>query len=614
MTPRLLTTAWIVGLQLLWLSGCNYPLMRSSQNPETENLAFLAQEEPDDGIELIGESTVALGMKPLKIEGIALVNGLDNTGSDPGPSSFRNALIGEMQSYEVKSPEKVLESPSNSLVIVRGYLRAGVEKGDSFDVEVIVPPKSKTTSLRGGHLMRCRLREMRVVDNAIHSGSVAGLAQGAVVVDSLFGGGDDEVMELRGRVLGGGQSQMSRPLGLAIRGESTVRQSAAIGAAINARFHKSDRSGQRGVATPKRDNYIELAVHPRYKHNITRYVLVINSIALHETPGQRVVRTESLQRRLLEPTTSARAALQLEAIGDDAVHVLLKGLESQDPEVRFYSAEALAYLDREEAATVLSWAANNVSAFRWHALTALAAMDHVMAYESLNELLHVASAETRYGAFRALRTRNAADPLVRGESLGGGFAYHVINSNSPAMIHLSKVLRSEIVMFGQHQPLVPPAFLFAGKNIMVKGLDDGRLRVTRFADGDREDQQETCDANVDSLIRSIVRLGGGYPEVVQALQEARQGGYLEAKVVVNAMARPGRTFYRDIERTDEGQEESKIKAASPIPEMFYDRLAVEDPDDEEQSGYQPDEIEAEPTDEDDAQNSFMGRMSDWFTK
>ena len=56
-------------------------------------------------------------------------------------------------------------------------------------------------------------------------------------------------------------------------------------------------------------------------------------------------------------------------------------------------------------------------------------MDHVAAYEALNELLHVPSAETRYGAFRALRTRNAADPLVRGESLGGGFAYHVISSD-----------------------------------------------------------------------------------------------------------------------------------------------------------------------------------------
>ncbi len=146
MMPRLLTTAWIVGL--LWLTGCNYPLIRP-QSPESEDLAYLAEEEPDDGIELIGDKTMALG-KPLKIEGVALVNGLDNTGSDPSPSSFRNALVSEMQSYDVKNAEKLLQSPSNSLVIVRGFLPAGVEKGDSFDLEVVVPPKSKTTSLRGG--------------------------------------------------------------------------------------------------------------------------------------------------------------------------------------------------------------------------------------------------------------------------------------------------------------------------------------------------------------------------------------------------------------------------------------------------------------------------------
>ena len=55
-----------------------------------------------------------------------------------------------MQSYDVKNAEKLLQSPANSLVIVRGFLPAGVEKGDSFDLEVVVPPKSKTTSLRGG--------------------------------------------------------------------------------------------------------------------------------------------------------------------------------------------------------------------------------------------------------------------------------------------------------------------------------------------------------------------------------------------------------------------------------------------------------------------------------
>jgi hypothetical protein len=403
-------------------------------------------------------------------------------------------------------------------------------------------------------------------------------------------------------------------LGLGIRGNSTVKHAATIGAAINLRFHKSDRDGQSGVAKPKRDNYIELAVHPRYKHNVHRYVSVIQSIALNESPGERVLRTESLARRLLEPTTSARAALQLEAIGEDAAHILLKGLDSPNPEVRFYSAEALGYLDREEAAKTLGWAAANISAFRWYALTALAAMDHVAAYEVLNELMHVPSAETRYGAFRALRTRNAADPLVRGESLGGGFAYHLISSDGSPMIHLSKSQRPEIVLFGQHQKLVPPAFLFAGKEIMIKGTEDGRIRLIRFTSGDQEDQQETCDAEVDPMIRAVVRLGGGYAEVVQALHEARQGGYLDAKVVVNAMARPDRRYHGNEDPSATKPDDPQIHVANPVPELFMDRLEADREKEEDKPSYEPEEVSEEPAEDRDSASSFLGRMGNWFAK
>ena len=137
---------------------------------------------------------------------------------------------------------------------------------------------------------------------------------------------------------------------------------------------------------------------------------MVRAIALRETPGERVVRIESLKGQLLDPVTTARAAIQLEAIGEDGAHVLREGLNSPDLEVRFYAAEALAYLDHEEAAPVLADTALRESAFRWHALTALSAMDHVQAYEALNELLHVPSAETRYGAFRALAHAQRSRP------------------------------------------------------------------------------------------------------------------------------------------------------------------------------------------------------------
>ncbi|GAG50072.1 unnamed protein product, partial [marine sediment metagenome] len=89
-----------------------------------------------------------------------------------------------------------------------------------------------------------------------------------------------------------------------------------------------------------------------------------------------------------------------------------------------YSAETLAYLDRREAAEPLGQIARDQPAFRVFALTALSAMQEYAAYEQLRYLLSSPSAETRYGAFRALWAGNKADPLVKGESLGGQFQYH----------------------------------------------------------------------------------------------------------------------------------------------------------------------------------------------
>lgn len=606
MTPKLRTT--IIGAAgLLWMAGCNSLLMQS-KDPEADDLGSLTQEEEkdDESQQFIGDLTVPTGLNFVKIEGVGLVNGLDRTGSSPSPSSLRSRLLNEMRSHSVSHPDKLLESDENSLVVVRGYLPPGVQKGDRFDVEVVTPPESETTSLRGGHLFRTRLRELRVLRGRVRSGHVAGLAGGMVVTDTLFNGTDDAVDATRGRGLGGGQARISRSLGLVIRGESTVRQSAMIGSAINNRFHMTDPSGKHGVATPKRDNYVELAVHPRYKDNLSRYVSVIGSIALRESAGERMMRIESLQRRLLDPTTTARAALRLEAIGDDAAHVLIEGLKSPDSEVQFYAAEALAYQDRKEAASVLADLALTESAFRWHALTALTVMDHVAAYESLSDLLHVKSSETRYGAFRALRTRNAADPVVRGESLDGEFAYHVISSDGPGMVHISKAQRPEIVLFGAEQHLIPPSFLFAGNKIMIKGLENGQLKVTRFHAGPKEDQRETCDATLDQMIRTVVKMGGGYSDVIESLREVRKGGYLESKLVINALARPDRQYHRDKSK----DAESRLQPNSPVPELFSNRLETSSEEE-----YLPDEIQSGPTEENEApEPSFMGRMTDWFQR
>jgi flagellar basal body P-ring protein FlgI len=520
------------------LSGCATPLMRG-QTPEVDAPAEVKQ------LEIVGDLTRPYGLNWLKLESVALVTNLPNTGSDPPPGDARERLKMEMMTHQIREADKILASPTTSLVLCTAYLPPGVQKGDTFDVQVRVPSRSQTTSLRGGWLMQTRMRQLAMLGGSVRSGSVDGLAQGDLTVDAVFDGSDDKVLETRARVLGGGVSALTRQLGLAIAKDgASVRMSTLISRVINDRFHTFEAGIKKGVATAKRDNYLELDVSPRYKHNLARYLRVIRNIVLRETPVERVERLTLLEKKLQEPATAPLAALQLEALGSEGIPALKVGVKSNDPEVRFYAAEALAYLDEPEAAAPLSLAARDEAAFRWHALSALASMTHVSALDALSDLLHAPSVETRYGAFRALRTRNAADPATKGELLEKKFRYHVIPTTGEPLVHVARSRKPEIVIFGHEQRIRPPKFLFAGREIMVTALENGELKVGRFEPG-QETRYETCPPVLDRLIRTIVSLGGGYAEVIQCLQEARQAGCLESRLAVEALPRPNRKFYRD---------------------------------------------------------------------
>jgi hypothetical protein len=439
--------------------------------------------------------------------------------------------------------------------------------------------------------MQSRLRPVEVVGSTTLSGSVDSLAQGDVLVDAVFEGSHDRVLETRGRILGGGVSLTSRELGLALsKNDASIRMSTLIGKAINQRFHTMDAGVKKGVATPQRDNYLELTIAPRYKHNLARYLRIIRNIAVRENPVDRTARMQLLERKLLEPTTCALASLQLEAIGGEAVLALKRGLESRDPEVRFYSAEALAYLDKPEAAAPLAEAAKNESAFRWHALTALSTMTHVTALDGLSQLLHVSSVETRYGAFRALRTRNVGDPTTKGEVLDKKFRYHVIPTTGEPLVHVTRTRMPEVVVFGHEQRLIGTKVLRAGKRIQITPLENGDLRAGRYDPG-QETVYETFPPELDKLIRIVVKLGGGYADVIQCLQEARQTGCLAGRLAVEAMPRPNRKYYRDddplpeapegdaSENASENTPVSQRQVATPAPELFRDELREAQPRD-----------------------------------
>jgi hypothetical protein len=509
-------------------SGCANPAIRS-QSPELEALAQL---EADT--KLVGDYTAPWGLNSKRIERAALVTGLADTGSDPPPGPQRQTLMADMQARGVIEPNALLASRSTALVWAHGLLPPGVRKGDRFDIYVEVPPDNDTSSLANGWLMETRLAEMAVIGNTIRDGHELGVAGGPLLVDPVSGGTLDSKSKIRGRVPGGGVALTDRDLGLILAADHrSFAMSKRLGDWINRRFHAVIKGVKRGVANPQTDRYIALEVPPTYRHNLGRYIRVVQSIAVIEPPGGRHARMQLLARQLTDPVTAQIASVRLEAIGKDAIPVLREALDSKDPEIRFAAAEALAYLGESIAASHLAEAATNLRSTRPAALAALSVLDDANGVDALQTLLSSRSAETRYGAFRGLWRMDPELPLVRGERLGDACSLHIVDVEGPPLIHVTRSHRPEIVFFGTEHDVADGLRAEAGTSIVVV-VEGDSATVSRFAPG-QSDQQAEVPATADRIVRSIIDLGGSYPDAVQFLQQASASRTLASRLAFDAL-------------------------------------------------------------------------------
>jgi flagellar basal body P-ring protein FlgI len=535
-----------------------------------------ASASTDEQPHTVGDLAVPFGMFPVRVEAVGLVGGLHGTGSDPEPSPQRAMLIAEMERRGVENPNRLLATKNWSLVIVRGFLRPGIQKGDPFDVELRVTDRSETVSLRGGTLLETRMSDSAVISARLFEGKARGLAQGPVLVEPTANEKHDSLLMRRGVVLGGGVAWESRSVGLLLNGaddtnmtpeqlKNAVVKSAAVANAINRRFSMHKHGIKEGVARAIRGNYVDLTVDPAYKNNLPRYFRVLRAIELRESAVDQKDRVAKLRAKLLDPATSAEAAIKLEAIGKPAADILIAGTQSPDPRVQCNAAEALAYLDFREAAEPLAKAAHN-PALRSQALSALAVMHDTAAYDQLRDLLAQPSAETRYGAFRALTVMCPEDALVKGENLGGQFHYHVLNTPAEQpMVHVTRNRVAEVVLFGQEQRFQTPLLVNAGKEIMVTSTNEGEISVSKFAPHEA-DQKRVVSTRVDDVIRAIVELGGTYPDVVQAIQEAKAGGCLESRFEIDAVPEAGRSYEATLDDDAKEPETSEQSNVSHVRE------------------------------------------------
>lgn len=509
--------------------------------------------------ETIGDLAKVPPLVEIKVEGVGLVIGLDNTGSNPVQSAWRTKLLDRMRKADVPHAEQWLAHPSTSLVIVKGKVPAGITTDDLFDVEVELDPASTTTSLAGGRLILTELYrvEFSSKGEALPQGQLMARVSGAVMTGSAAKPDDLK----SGRILGGAKVKSDLPYALIINEKrKSVRTAALIQDVINSRFSQQKGVDQEGMATGKTDQYLQLKIPHNYHHNQYRYFQVVENLpVVNNSPALRAARQEKWGKDLLDPKLAGASAIRLEGLGRSAIPTLKNALGSEHPQVRFFAAEALAYLGDEAGANVLADAAKNRPEFRAFAFAALAAMDQPASSIRLRELMASGDTTVRYGAFNALRITDPNDPFLGrvrvrddepeaepedGDALAmkiattrrkpprmpDPFSLYVVDCEGPPLIHVAKTRRCEIVIFGKGHRLQTPAVLGLG-SIQINASDgDDHAQVSRIgSEGvDGPDQKVSAGLELSEIIRETANLGATYPEILSILQAAERQRNLPA--------------------------------------------------------------------------------------
>lgn len=525
-------------------TGCNVlNLWKEKEDPNAHLDKLLKVPDMPD---LVRQAAVPHGLTFVSVEGVAAVSRLAGTGGTVPPSGLRDELVDEMKKHEVPDPNKFLELPETALVRVQAIIPPGVRRGDPIDLRIISPPQTSATDLHGGWLMDTRLRQQQTLSGMVRKSDVLVVGTGQIFTRADSEGGEDASLKIDGVVLGGGRIQQDRKLGLVIRPEyQHVKLAAKLAESINQRFYFYEGKNRGGIANAREDDFIEIGVHPRYRRNIHRMMAVVGNVVAAGVINDTQHRLSDLGKRLSEPTTAADAAMQLEALGEPAIPTLLEALKNKDAEIRFYAAEALAYLDRTEAILPLEQAAAEQQAFRYSSLIALESMDGRASLDALHRLTNENSIETRYGAFRSIRRRPDGQVIIRPTKMGGVEFYH-LQSQGPNFIAISTAERPEIVCFGEDAPIKINDFLMGPGGLIVRpDTDDpSKIRISRFRPG-QEDKRAIVSATLSGLINGVTLTGGDYGACVSLLRKAKASQFIACGLAIDPLPQAMRAYHRD---------------------------------------------------------------------
>lgn len=546
--------------------GCSI-FKKDPDKAERERLEALVTAPPTP--EFIRQAAAAHGLNPARIQSYGIVNNLLGTGTVEPPSIQRDQLLNQMKAKNVDDPNQFLDSDKTAIVLVETWIPGGARKGDPLDLIVRTsqrpnPNGEQASSLRNGWLMPQPLRFTQVIGGVPRTSDVLAESAGAVIIRGNYESGADPQLLLEGKILGGGVVVRENKLDLRIRPEYRhVETAKKLSRVINGRYYYFDGTDRRGIATPKQDDLIDVEVPERYRNNANRLMAVIGAMGTEEDITVTNNRIEELSRQLLEPTTAQDAALQLEGIGQPGVPALLAAMASPNPEIRFYAAEALAYLDNEEAIAPLVELSRDQPAFRYQTLMALSGMKQRMAGDGLRSLFDEPSLETRSGAFDAMSRRSDFRTFVEGRKLRDVASLYEVPSQGGPMVAVSLRRSPNIVIFGGPVAISTPDYLICGSGLTIVPDPTGGIQINRFVTG-RPDQRQVVPPTVVGLCNGIVNVGGNYGDIIETLRLLAEQNALAAQLAIDVLPKPLREYHREPDFADAGELNPAALSPSPI--------------------------------------------------
>ena len=518
-----------------------------------------------------------------KIEGVALVRGLRGTGADEPPSTYQQLLLQDLQRDvdQKRTAKSQIASLDTAIVLMETIVPPGARKGDRLDVSIKLQPKSEASSIQNGYVEKGELYQYMAAD-VIRRGYKLGEVNGYVTLDPDLVEKDSPVAYKQGKIIGGAVVSRSRPIWLELKeDERSAGVAQRLEDVINKRFSytKAGYAGKKKVAEAKAGAArINLEVPEEYRDNVVRYVNVIGAISFYESDDELNERIDKLARQLLQEEMSEFAAIQLEAIGSNnakVVDAIKRGLESPNDAVRFNSAITSSYFnlraERQLTAKILAEFARNNSKYRPASLATMGVcMKTSFDVDSeLRELLSDDNIETRYGAFRALWTRNPNDYMIQGENMGGQFSYHCLNCGGSPYVHIAQSTRPEIALFNADQIFLQGFVDIEANPRLTIRSDEDDIVVKKYALDDGIDEQRRVGYKLDDVVRAIVEIGGTYPDVVSFLTQAKtkkliraegaDGEFAECPLAIDALPGAKAGSFKKVRDVEEIAEREKAR-------------------------------------------------------